>query len=64
MGEVWATANEGSRMTYVDAQNILDLRRAGADMPQAVIDKALELTGDKDQQYTVADAMRECLEVA
>ena len=51
-------------MTYVDAQNILDQRRAGADMPQSVIDKALELTGDKDPQYTVADAMRECLEVA
>ena len=51
-------------MTYVDAQNILDQRRAGADMPQAVIDKALELTGDKDPQYTVADAMRECLEAA
>lgn len=51
-------------MTYVDAQNILDQRRAGADMPQAVIDKALELTGDKEPVYGVSDAMRECLEAA
>ena len=35
-------------MSYVDAINILDMRRAGADMPQTVVDKALELTGDKD----------------
>ena len=46
-------------MTYHDAQNILDLRRAGADMPQAVVDKALELTGDLEPVYTVAEAMRE-----
>lgn len=51
-------------MTYHDAQNILDQRRAGADMPQAVVDKALELTGDKEPVYGVADAMRECLEAA
>lgn len=51
-------------MTYFDASNILDMRRAGADMPQAVIDKALELTGDKEPVYGVAEAMRECLEAA
>ena len=34
-------------MSYADAQNILDMRRAGAVMPQYVVDKALEMTGDK-----------------
>jgi len=33
-------------MTYAQAQNILDQRRAGQDMPASVIDRALELTGD------------------
>ena len=33
-------------MTYADAQNILDMRKPGADMPQSVVDRALELTGD------------------
>lgn len=33
-------------MNYHQAQNILDARRAGADMPQIVVRKALELTGD------------------
>lgn len=33
-------------MSYHDAMNILDLRAAGADMPEAVINRALELTGD------------------
>lgn len=51
-------------MNYADAQNLLDQRRAGADMPQAVVDKALELTGDKEQVYGVAEAMRECLVAA
>jgi len=46
-------------MSYHDAVNILDLRRAGADMPQAVVDKALELTGDKEPEFRVADAMLE-----
>jgi len=44
-------------MSYHDAVNILDMRRAGADMPQAVVDKALELTGDKEPEFRVADAM-------
>ena len=35
-------------MNYFDAQNILDMRRAGAEMPQHIVDKALELTGDKE----------------
>ena len=51
-------------MTHKDAQNILDQRRAGADMPQAVIDKALEMTGDREAEYTIAEAMRECVEAA
>lgn len=46
-------------MSYVEAQNILDMRRAGADMPQAVVDKALMLTGDIDPGYTVVDAIAE-----
>lgn len=33
-------------MSYREAQNILDARRAGKDMPEAVVLKALELTGD------------------
>lgn len=51
-------------MSYVDAQNLLDQRRAGADMPQEVVDKALEMTGDKDAVFTVADAMRELIEAS
>lgn len=46
-------------MSHADAMNILDQRRAGADMPQSVVDRALELTGDLEEHYTVADAMRE-----
>lgn len=34
-------------MTYAQAQNILDERRAGADFPLRIIDKALTITGDK-----------------
>lgn len=33
-------------MSYKDAQNLLDQRRAGADIPERQILKALELTGD------------------
>lgn len=33
-------------MTYTQASNLLDLRAAGADMPESVINRALELTGD------------------
>lgn len=51
-------------MTYANAQKILAQRREGADMPQAVVNKALEVTGDRKAEYTVADAMRECLEAA
>ena len=46
-------------MSYVDAQNILDMRRAGANMPQYVVEKALEMTGDK-----VPDALQETLQEA
>ncbi|MEP6587167.1 MAG: hypothetical protein ABJA84_00215 [Polaromonas sp.] len=35
-------------MTYHQAMNILDLRRAGADMPESLVNQALELTGDVD----------------
>ena len=33
-------------MSYHEAQNILDARRAGKDMPESLVLKALELTGD------------------
>lgn len=45
-------------MTYHQALNLLDLRREGADMPQAVVDKALELTGDKEPEL-IAEAIEE-----
>lgn len=46
-------------MSHADAQNILDQRRAGADMPEAVVTRALELTGDLDKPYGIADAAAE-----
>ena len=49
-------------MTYFDAQNILDQRRAGQDMPEEVVTRALQMTGDVEHHYTVADAMREIAE--
>lgn len=51
-------------MSYHDAVNILDLRRAGADMPESVVMAALEATGDIDRsQYakTVSKAMRDLI---
>ena len=36
----------GACMTRPQANNILDLRRAGQDMPESVVTRALELTGD------------------
>ena len=33
-------------MTHPDAHNILDRRREGENMPEAVVTRALELTGD------------------
>jgi len=46
-------------MSYYEAAEILDMRKAGADMPEAVVNRALQLTGDMDSPYSVADAMRE-----
>ena len=46
-------------MNYFDAQNILDQRKAGAEMPVAVVNLALVLTGDIESQYTAADAINE-----
>ena len=37
---------KGSSMTYFQAQDLLDLRKAGADMNISVVNKALEMTGD------------------
>ena len=46
-------------MSHTDAQNILDMRRQGANMPEAVVTRALQLTGDLERPFTVSDAMRE-----
>ena len=46
-------------MTYFDAQNILDMRRAGANMPENVVNRALELTGDITPQYTITEAIND-----
>lgn len=35
-------------MNYHQAKDLLDRRRAGADMPQFIVRKALEMTGDLD----------------
>ena len=43
-------------MTYHDANQILDRRRAGEAMPEAVVTRALELTGDLDP-----DVVREAI---
>lgn len=41
--------------SYADALDVLNARRAGVDMPEAVVLKALELTGD----YTPEDRYAE-----
>lgn|GEM_PF-2845834 len=48
---------KGSSMNYWSAQDLLDARREGADMPQHVILKALTLTGDIE-----ADSLQELIE--
>ncbi len=50
-------------MTKPQAAEILDLRRAGADIPPAVIDMALELTGDIARQHGIGEVWREIAEV-
>ena len=35
-------------MSHKDAHNLLDMRREGADIPPHIVDRALELTGDKE----------------
>jgi len=44
-------------MNYWSAQDLLDARREGADMPQDIILKALTLTGDID-----TDSLQELIE--
>ena len=46
-------------MTHTQAKDILDQRRIGANMPESVVIRALELTGDIDPGYTALDALRE-----
>ena len=35
-------------MNYFEAHDVLDERREGADMPEEMVTRALELTGDID----------------
>lgn len=46
-------------MNHTQAHNLLDQVREGADMPESVITRALELTGDVDSEFTAADALAE-----
>ena len=46
-------------MTRAQAHNLLDERRAGADMPEHVVLKALEVTGDYVPEYGISEAIRE-----
>lgn len=46
-------------MSYADAINLLDRRRQGADMPDEVVQKALELTGDLTPEPTWAELLAE-----
>ena len=38
-------------MNYMQANEILDARRAGVDMPEDVVTMALEMTGDYAQEF-------------
>lgn len=44
-------------MTYFQAVDLLDKRRKGASMPEFVVLKALELTGDRAPTCTVLEAV-------
>lgn len=45
-------------MSYEQACIVLDMRRAGAELSLAVINTALELTGDLDHvPFSLADAL-------
>ena len=44
-------------MSYAEAQMILDARRNGADMDPALVNRALELTGDLEYRFSLADAV-------
>ena len=46
-------------MNYFQACNLLDQVREGASIPESVITRALELTGDLDREYCAADAVAE-----
>jgi len=48
-------------MSYHEAQNILDARRAGKDMPESVVLQALEMTGDYTIKFS-RDAKRHRLQ--
>lgn len=49
-------------MTKAEAHELLNQRRDGVNMPQAVIVAALKMTGDIQSNYTVRQAMRDCLQ--
>lgn len=44
-------------MSYCEAQNILDARRAGKDMPESVVLQALEMTGDYTWELSRREAV-------
>lgn len=50
--------------TYAEALDVLNLRRAGIDMPERVVLTALELTGDYTPQSRYADNFVPLFEVA
>ena len=41
-------------MNYMQANEILDARRAGVDMPEDVVTMALEMTGDYVQEFELS----------
>jgi hypothetical protein len=45
-------------MNYVQAVNLLDMRRAGKDMPVDLVNQALELTGDLEDDL-IAEIQQE-----
>lgn len=46
-------------MSYADAINLLDERRAGRDLPPEIVQAALELTGDIEPKPTIREILQE-----
>lgn len=45
-------------MTHTEAHRILDDRRLGDDIPEVLVTRALQLTGDLESPYNVAEELR------